>query len=97
MSADVGAHRFVLTMVLGFVAQQPGLQLPGGSALSLTLLARRAVARAGTRHWRRGIDAEGNVANFVETEQIMDVDEGKQVTSFVQVGRSWMWSRSPCS
>jgi len=38
----------------------------------------------GTRMWRRGADAEGYAANFVETEQIM---QSKGFTaSYVQVG-----------
>jgi len=41
--------------------------------VTLTLIARRATSRPGVRHWRRGADAEGAVANFVETEQIVEV------------------------
>ncbi|KXT05936.1 hypothetical protein AC578_298 [Pseudocercospora eumusae] len=39
--------------------------------LLLTLISRRSVKRAGLRYLRRGIDDEGNVANSVETEQIL--------------------------
>lgn len=47
---------------------------PSPDALvTLTLIARRATSRPGVRHWRRGADAEGAVANFVETEQIAEV------------------------
>jgi hypothetical protein len=38
---------------------------------------------AGTRMWRRGADKDGNVANFVETEQVLEA-EGF-VASYVQV------------
>lgn len=41
--------------------------------VTLTLIARRETSRPGVRHWRRGADAEGAVANFVETEQIVEV------------------------
>ncbi len=37
----------------------------------------------GTRMWRRGADKDGNVANFVETEQVLEA-EGF-VASYVQV------------
>ncbi|EEH50568.2 uncharacterized protein PADG_06647 [Paracoccidioides brasiliensis Pb18] len=37
----------------------------------LTLISRRSVKRPGLRYLRRGVDDEGNVANFVETEQIL--------------------------
>lgn len=41
--------------------------------LTVTVLARRATTRAGTRHWRRGADVGGSVANFVESEQLTAV------------------------
>lgn len=37
---------------------------------TLLLVSRRSCLRQGRRFMRRGIDAEGNVANFVETEQV---------------------------
>jgi hypothetical protein len=39
--------------------------------ISLILIGRRSRHYAGVRYPRRGIDREGNVANFVETEQIV--------------------------
>ena len=39
--------------------------------MHLTLISRRSRFRAGTRYFRRGIDRDGNVANFNETEQIL--------------------------
>ena len=39
--------------------------------VELVLVARRSRKRAGVRYSRRGVDAEGNVANFAETEQII--------------------------
>lgn len=38
----------------------------------LALISRRSRHRAGTRYKRRGADADGFVANFVETEQILE-------------------------
>ncbi|KAJ9531855.1 hypothetical protein QJQ45_022032 [Haematococcus lacustris] len=75
-----GAARFVQPCILGFVQQLPGLQLKDQAAhgnpvtASLTLIARRSTARSGVRQWRRGADAEGNVANFAETEQILAIE-----------------------
>ncbi|KAF2756827.1 hypothetical protein EJ05DRAFT_466054 [Pseudovirgaria hyperparasitica] len=37
----------------------------------LTLISRRSTLRAGLRYLRRGVDGEGNVANSVETEQLL--------------------------
>lgn len=55
--------------------------------LRLCLISRRSRYRAGTRYFRRGVDSEGHVANFNETEQIVLVggdDSGTQL-SFVQI------------
>jgi hypothetical protein len=46
--------------------------LAKGKAVKVTLIARRSMRRAGTRMWRRGADLDGNVANFVESEQILE-------------------------
>ena len=37
---------------------------------NITLISRRSRHRAGTRYKRRGVDEEGYVANYVETEQV---------------------------
>lgn len=39
--------------------------------MQLCLISRRSRFRAGTRYFRRGIDHDGHVANFNETEQIL--------------------------
>lgn len=51
--------------------------------LTFGLISRRATGRVGTRYHSRGIDDNGNVSNFVETEQILVCDD--QLLSFVQV------------
>jgi hypothetical protein len=42
-----------------------------GRSIELCLISRRSRHRAGTRYFRRGIDSDGHVANFNETEQIV--------------------------
>lgn len=54
-----------------------------GRHMNLGLISRRSRFRAGTRYFRRGIDHEGNVANFNETEQILLV-EGPTVPGSVR-------------
>jgi len=76
---SAGAHRFVVPCILGFVQQLPGLTFQENGRgpqvkATVTLLARRAASRAGTRQWRRGADTEGYVANYAETEQLLTVD-----------------------
>ncbi|EMG49623.1 Endoplasmic reticulum and Golgi lipid phosphoinositide phosphatase, putative, partial [Candida maltosa Xu316] len=46
-----------------------------GKILEFALLTRRSSLRAGTRYFRRGIDIDGNVANFNETEQLFASDD----------------------
>ncbi|MDR3739007.1 MAG: SAC family polyphosphoinositide phosphatase [Terracidiphilus sp.] len=68
---------------------------PGGS-LALCLISRRSRHRQGTRFHRRGIDAGNNVANFVETEELLLGGEGG-LRSVVQVRGSVpvYWSQEP--
>ena len=43
--------------------------------IQLCLISRRSRYRAGTRYFRRGLDHEGHVANFNETEQLVFVED----------------------
>ncbi|CAH2064359.1 unnamed protein product [Thlaspi arvense] len=40
----------------------------------ISLISRRCTRRLGTRMWRRGANLEGDVANFVESEQIVEIN-----------------------
>jgi phosphatidylinositol 4-phosphatase len=70
--------------------------LLNGRQFQICLISRRSRFRAGTRYFRRGIDGEGHVANFNETEQILLVEQSGSplnssdssytaVCSFVQI------------
>nr|KJB70967.1 hypothetical protein B456_011G097800 [Gossypium raimondii] len=65
----------------------------GKEIVDVTLIARRCTRRNGTRMWRRGADSEGHVANFVETEQIIQINGF--TSSFVQVRGSipFLWEQ----
>ena len=56
-----------------------------GHHYTLSLMSRRSWARQGPRLRVRGIDNSGDVANFVETEQILTNVDTKDIASFVQV------------
>ena len=56
--ADGGAGQFAMPMMLASIHQLPAASLGDGSTATITLIARRAVHRVGTRHWRRGADPE---------------------------------------
>ncbi len=79
----------------------------------VTLISRRSVKRAGLRYLRRGVDEDGNVANAVETEQMLcpsvvnqlagsqeaDTGSSNKTYSFVQIRGSipLFWTQSPFS
>ena len=74
--------------ILGFVRQMTDVRVRSGTqseTLTVSLIARRSRFRTGTRHWRRGIDGQGNVANFVESEQVVEAQNAGDVSAFVQL------------
>ena len=60
---------FVSTMTI-FPSADPTKSIKTSRSSALTLISRLSCRRAGTRFNARGIDDDGNVANFVETETI---------------------------
>ncbi|KAH6854320.1 SacI homology domain-containing protein [Chaetomium sp. MPI-CAGE-AT-0009] len=77
---------------------------PTEKEFDITVISRRSVKRAGLRYLRRGIDEEGNVANSVESEQILSPadaawDPKAKVFSFVQTRGSipLFFTQSPYS
>ncbi|KAI9848726.1 MAG: inositol polyphosphate 5-phosphatase [Sclerophora amabilis] len=60
---------FVLTITLT-ASNAPIRDTSSGLPSTLTLISRLSCRRAGTRFNARGIDDDGNVANFVETETV---------------------------
>ena len=53
--------------------------------LTLTLISRRSRRRQGPRYIKRGSDGLGDVANFVETEQVLQRMSDNRTFSFVQI------------
>lgn len=64
---SIGA--FVLPVVYGVFSESP--TTINGEPSTFGIITRRSRFRAGTRYFRRGIDADGNVANYNETEQFV--------------------------
>lgn len=69
--------RFWVPLIHGFISSK---RLYIGIDINWTLISRRSSKRAGTRFNSRGIDNEGNVSNFVETEQIVDDYHFEEIT-----------------
>ncbi|XP_053645587.1 phosphatidylinositide phosphatase SAC2 isoform X2 [Cherax quadricarinatus] len=60
---------------------------------TLTLISRRSRYRAGTRYKRRGVDEEGHVANYVETEQIVSYSHHRVAFVLVRGSVPVYWSQ----
>ncbi|KAG7564296.1 SAC domain [Arabidopsis suecica] len=77
---------WTVALVYGFFKQASLSE--SGRDFKITLIARRSRHNAGTRYLKRGVNRYGNVANDVETEQIVseDVpeDHPMQISSVVQ-------------
>ena len=82
-------------VIFGFMKIIPSLTA-GAVSFTLTLISRRSIHRVGRRFNTRGADADGYVANFVETEQIVKT-ASRQVYSHVQVRGSipLAWTQTP--
>ena len=50
---------------------------------TVAVVSRRSRHRAGTRYKRRGVDADGHVANFVESEQVRNDSRKSQPSVIV--------------
>ncbi len=96
---DSGLENWIHPMMCGYVEVQHGVnimdssgsEISNGLHASYIFISRRSRDRQGMRFVRRGVDNEGNVANFVETEQILLVNALKNssrsdvaAVSFVQ-------------
>ncbi|XP_031327364.1 phosphatidylinositide phosphatase SAC1-like isoform X2 [Photinus pyralis] len=86
-------HNFCLPLLHGFMAINDFSI--NGYNFTWTVISRRSINRPGTRLFRRGLDNVGNVANFVETEQIVECQGDR--ASFVQIRGSipLYWSQYP--
>ncbi|KAF9950408.1 hypothetical protein BGZ72_007944 [Mortierella alpina] len=94
---DIKAHGYILPVMQGYVEiEQCEIE---EQPFEFTLISRRSRDRSGLRYQRRGIDENGNTANFVETEQLLRIvrDESDHQVSFVQTRGSipLFWSQSP--
>ncbi|RIB17656.1 Endonuclease/exonuclease/phosphatase [Gigaspora rosea] len=78
---EMDACGFLVLAIQGFVGIQE--TTIGSSNVTLSLISKLSCKRAGTRFNIRGIDDDGNVANFVETETILKLPEA--CFSYIQI------------
>ncbi|KAG8962483.1 hypothetical protein FRC05_005328 [Tulasnella sp. 425] len=88
---DAGLHNYVLPVMQGyfqiatFHVEDPDNRIYGPNdpssapkeiSIQYAIISRRSKERAGLRYQRRGIDDDAKVANFVETETVIQVKPG---------------------
>lgn len=66
---DSRIEKFIQPIIFGYAKIIETIL--NSTPISIGLITRRSIFRAGTRYFRRGIDENGNVGNFNETEQIL--------------------------
>ncbi|KAI9184460.1 Phosphoinositide phosphatase sac1 [Blastocladiella emersonii ATCC 22665] len=80
-------HGFILPVICGYV--KIATASINHKMFQYALITRKSVHRVGTRYHSRGIDDQGHVANYAETEQLVcyqvPVDMLTHVRSFVQI------------
>lgn len=75
---------FVTVVIRGNVTIAEGQHLPESrKECELAIISRLSCMRAGTRYNARGVNDNGDVGNFVETEQILIASN--RISSFVQI------------
>ncbi|CAG8768141.1 5184_t:CDS:2, partial [Acaulospora morrowiae] len=72
---------FLVLAIHGYVGSQRATL--GPEEVTISVISKLSCKRAGTRYNTRGVDDDGNVANFVETETILQM--GTTCYSYVQI------------
>ncbi|KAJ4422735.1 Phosphoinositide phosphatase sac1 [Gnomoniopsis sp. IMI 355080] len=76
-----GADPYILPVIFGMLEIHPTTFK--GTPLTIVLITRRSRHRGGTRYFSRGIDEEGHVSNYNETEQVVILnDSGSGMSGF---------------
>lgn len=105
---DLNLIKWIIPVIQGFV-QIENCEIDSHKFL-LSIIARRNTGRLGMRYQRRGVNEEGKVANWVESEQIIHFNQPKESEdavdphiqhwcSYTQIRGSipLFWSQSPYS
>ncbi|EAS06288.2 endonuclease/exonuclease/phosphatase family protein (macronuclear) [Tetrahymena thermophila SB210] len=73
-----------LQLIQGYVKNFQ-CQIDKNIIVNYYLISRRSIFRSGTRCNHRGVDTDGNTANFVEHESIYIFNKGEKITSHIQI------------
>ena len=80
---NVDTDQWLLKIICGCVEIKKIITL--SSSYKACIFSRLSCERVGTRFNCRGVNDDGNVANFVETEQVVYSTETNEETSFIQI------------
>jgi hypothetical protein len=81
-----GADPYILPVMFGMLRITPARVK--GTSFTFALITRRSRHRAGTRYFSRGIDEQGHVSNYNETEQIVILNDSAGGLSGYAPGQS---------
>ncbi|KAJ4969778.1 hypothetical protein NE237_002877 [Protea cynaroides] len=85
---------FIIPLIQGNILSFQTVQfLLKDAPANITLISRRCTRRLGTRMWRRGANLEGDVANFVETEQLLELEGFKSSFLLVRGSIPLLWEQ----
>lgn len=75
--------KWIVPVIRGFAGMEKRNSIPNSTqTMDVVLISRISCLKAGTRYNARGVNDDGNVANFVESEQIVTIEDN--VLSYVQ-------------
>lgn len=87
-----GIDPYILPVIFGMLEIHPTTFK--GTPLTIALITRRSRYRAGTRYFTRGLDDQGHVANYNETEQILILNDSTTGLSGFAGSADPSWQRS---
>ena len=96
-----GMNEFVYPVINGFFGARVVSEYGEDNDLHFILIGRKDDRRSGMRFLVRGADTNGNVANTVETEELLIYKDSKNninICSFIQLRGSipLLWTQEPC-
>ncbi|KAI9674906.1 MAG: hypothetical protein M1829_003646 [Trizodia sp. TS-e1964] len=81
-----GVDPYILPVIFGMVNLKPAII--NGTPLTFSLISRRSRFRAGTRFFSRGLNEQGHVSNYNETEQIVILNDNSSERDAFSAGHS---------
>ncbi|CAD52663.1 hypothetical protein PFAG_04883 [Plasmodium falciparum Santa Lucia] len=95
---NVDAYGFVVFLIHGYINTNI-FHVEDNKKISLYLISRKCKNRSGVRFWCRGSNENGDVANFVETEQIVVCKNKERINIFsyiiVRGSIPVLWKQQP--